>query len=130
MEDWITIETRDGSTRFEPGETVEGTVAWRLSPPPRSVEVRLLWYTQGKGDQDVVIVESEPFATPGAEDRRGFVFRVPEGPFSFSGKLISLEWALEAVAEPRSRAQRLAITVSPTRREILLHAGLQGESAG
>jgi hypothetical protein len=105
---------------FRPGDDVEGTVRWRLDQPPRSIELRLFWYTEGKGDQDVGVVEALPFADPGQEDHRSFRFRLPAGPFSFSGKLISLLWAIEAVAEPGDSSGRLEITVSPTGREILL----------
>jgi len=99
---------------------VEGTVSWRLDQPAETVELRLFWYTQGKGDQDVGVVAAVPFASPGLADRRPFRVRIPEGPYSFSGKLISLLWALEAVVEPGARAYRIEITVSPTRREILI----------
>ena len=130
MNDWIRVETRDGSTALLPGETVEGTVAWHFDAPATSVELRLLWYTEGKGDQDVGIVETVPFANPGVDEIRPFRVRLPQGPFSFSGKLISLVWALEAVAEPGARAERLGLTVSPTRREILLPSGGAVAGAG
>jgi hypothetical protein len=118
--DWLQLETRDGANAFLPGETVEGTASWQLDPPAETVELRLLWYTQGKGDQDVGVVATLAFPEPVAKDRRAFSLQLPEGPYSFSGQLISLLWALELVAEPGSRASRLEITVSPTRREILL----------
>ena len=126
--DWITIETRDGSTVFAPGEVIGGTVSWHLQGA-ESLELRLLWYTEGKGDQDSRVVTTVGLGNPGENEVRPFNIRLPEGPFSFSGKLISLVWALEAVAAPGSRAARLEITVSPDRREILLpsaagaHAG-------
>jgi hypothetical protein len=121
--EWIRIETRDGVNAFLPGETIEGTVGWHFDVPAKNVELRLLWYTEGKGDQDVTVVESVPLPNPGRDEVRPFQIRLPAGPFSFSGRLISLVWALEAVAEPGSRAERLPITVSPTRQEILLSSG-------
>ena len=120
---WIQIETTDGVTSFRPGDVVEGKAFWRLDPPPESVELRLFWYTEGKGDQDVGIVETIPYAGPAAEDRRSFQLRLPEGPYSFSGKLISLVWAIEVVAQPGDRVGRCEITVSPTGSEIRLHPG-------
>jgi hypothetical protein len=126
---WIQIETRDGVNAFHPGDDVEGTVRWKLDEPPSSFELRLFWYTQGKGDQDVGVVETLPFEAPAAEDRRPFRFRLPAGPWSFSGKLISLLWALEAVAEPGAQAERLELTVSPTGREIALPQGPTGGAA-
>jgi hypothetical protein len=131
---WIRIETRDGVTAFRPGDEIAGTVRWRLDQPPRSLELRLFWYTQGKGDQDVGVVASLSLAEPGLEGRserpseglsegsRSFEFRLPAGPYSFSGHLISLLWALEAVAETagHTQAERREIVVSPTGREILI----------
>jgi hypothetical protein len=116
----LQIEMRDGVTAFHPGDEIEGTVRWRLDPPPQSLEVRLFWYTQGKGDQDVGVVATLPLAGPGIEDRRSFRFQLPVGPYSFSGKLISLLWAIEAVAEPGSASERCEITVSPTGQEVVL----------
>lgn len=116
----MTIETQDGANAFLPGETVEGTASWQLDQPAETVELRLFWYTEGKGDQDVGVVSTVPFASPGLQDRRPFRVPLPEGPISFSGKLISLSWALELVAEPGDRASRIEITVSPTRQEILI----------
>jgi len=116
----MTIETQDGANAFQPGEVVEGTASWQLDQPAETVELRLFWYTEGKGDQDVGVASAVPFANPALQDRRTFRVTLPEGPVSFSGKLISLAWALELVAEPGSRASRIEITVSPTRREILI----------
>src|SRR3954465_3126980 len=128
--DWMRIETRDGVTAFLPGETVEGTVGWHFDAPARSVELRLLWYTEGKGDQDVGVVASVPLANPGMDEIRPFQIRLPAGPYSFSGRLISLVWALGAWPGPGSRAERLPITVSPTRQEILLGTGAAVAGSG
>ena len=126
--DWITIETRDGAAVFAPGEVISGTVSWHLEGA-KSVELRLLWYTEGKGDRDSRLVTTVELAHPGENEVRPFNLRLPEGPFSFSGKLISLVWTLEAVAAPGSRAAHLDITVSPTGREILLPS-VAGTHAG
>jgi hypothetical protein len=128
--DWIQVETVDGRVSFLPGETVEGVASWHLDAPPQSIELRLFWYTEGKGDQDVQIVETVSFDQPGTDDRRAFRVRLPAGPYSFSGKLISLSWAFEVVAEPGARAGRCPLVISPAGREILLHPGIQRASQG
>ncbi len=117
--DSIQIETHNG-TAFVPGGIVEGTVSWQLAVPAKTMELRLLWYTTGKGEQDVGVVSTYPFPAPELQGRRGFNLSVPLGPYSFSGTLISLLWALEVVVEPGQRASRIEIVVSPTRREIVL----------
>lgn len=116
----IQVQIRDGYTAFHPGDVVEGTVLWQLEPGPAEIEARLFWYTTGKGDQDIGIVETLPFANPGPTDRRQFRFHLPAGPYSFSGKLISLEWAVEVVAQPGDVAGRAEFTLSPTGDEIRL----------
>jgi len=129
----IEIETVDASTSWRPGETLEGTVSWRFDRDPKSVELRLFWYTEGKGDQDVEVVSALAFENLASQDRRTFRFSLPAGPYSFSGKLISLTWALEAIVMPGTVVDRLEISVSPTGREILLQkgsVGAQGESPG
>ena len=108
------------ATSFRPGETVEGTVRWQFPEPPEEVELRLFWSTSGKGDQDLEIMQVVPFGNPGAQDRRTFRVRLPEGPYSFSGKLITLAWALEAVAQPGDRSGHLELVLSPTGEEIRL----------
>lgn len=116
----IQVQIRDGYTAFRPGDVVEGTVLWQLEPPPTEIEARLFWYTRGKGDQDVGIVETLPYDNPAPTDRRPFRFQLPNGPYSFSGKLISLEWAVEVVAQPGDVAGRAEFILSPTGDEIRL----------
>ena len=114
----IQVETRDGITSFRPGDDVSGRASWQLDRQPDEVVARLFWYTQGKGTQDVVVVQEEIFPAPGQQDQRKFNFRLPEGPFSFSGRLISLIWAVEVVALPGEESGRVEFTVSPTGDEI------------
>ena len=114
----MTIETESGKDRFVPTDKVSGTVSWDLDKAPDSVELRLFWYTKGKGDRDVGIVDSVSFANPQAHDSRDFSFTLPEGPYSFSGRLISLIWALELIAKPSDLTERFYLTVSPTGEEV------------
>lgn len=102
---------------YEPGEVMAGAVSWQLPEPPESVELRLFWYTEGRGDQDVGIVESINVDAPGQTDRRGFSFTLPLGPPSFSGSLISIIWALELIAEPGHHVERWNLVIGPNRRE-------------
>jgi len=128
---FIEIELDDGRTSFRPGEELAGSVLWDLSEgePVASAEVRLVWFTRGRGDRDSGIVAAEELAGPQAVDRRLFRFTLPAGPYSVSGKLVSIVWAVEVVLEPGSRAARTEIVVSPTGREILLHSDQAAEVA-
>src|SRR5438067_7215933 len=119
----MTILLADQKAEYLPGDTVGGTAEWSLEVEPKSAELRLFWYTKGKGTQDVGIVHAEHFENPKRADSRSFSFTLPLGPYTFSGRLISLIWALELIVEPGARAVRHEITVSPTLREVLLGTG-------
>ncbi len=114
------VVTSDNRTEFLPGALIEGRVSWQLDKPAEAIEVRLFWYTRGKGTEDVNVVDMVRFDQPSQSDDRSFRFTLPEAPYSFSGKLISLIWALEVVALPSKEVARLDITLSPTGREIVL----------
>jgi hypothetical protein len=107
-------------TVYAPGEVLHGSMEWSLDEMPRSLELSLFWYTSGKGTRDVGVIDTRRLDSPGALGRKDFSFTLPDGPYSFSGKLISLIWALELTCSPGSDISRQEITVSPTGREILL----------
>lgn len=121
MNDTLAIGTFENKNAFLPGETVAGKAMWILEKEPTSVEIRLFWYTEGKGTQDVGIVATKAVPAPDGRNEVDFSFTLPVAPYSFSGKLISLLWALEVVALPVGQTARYGIVVSPTRNEIILH---------
>lgn len=108
---------------FKPGETIRGRVTWQVDEPPQSAELRLFWYTSGKGTEDVENVDSVVFQTPQANDNRDFSLTLPRQPFSFSGKLISLVWAIELIVEPGSNVERQEFIMSPSGEEVELGEG-------
>ncbi len=116
----LTIELRDGKTQFRPGEMIQGAAYWKFPSAPKSLEARLFWHTRGKGTEDVLILDSYAFANAKSEEARPFEFEAPEAPYSFSGKLVSVIWALELVAKPGEESQRVDITISPTGKEVVL----------
>lgn len=120
----LRIDIDGGQRAFKPGETIRGRVTWQVDEPPQSAEVRLFWYTSGKGTQDVENVGSVALQTPQPNDDRTFSLTLPRQPFSCSGKLVSIVWALELIVEPGSNVERLQFVLSPTGSEVVL-----GESA-
>lgn len=115
----LRLETHEDQVHFQPGQTLHGLAGWELDEPPDTVEVRLSWYTEGKGDQDVRIVKHESFDNPPAVDARIFEFELPIQPYSFSGSLISVRWALELIVD-HTHSRRLDIVIAPEGREINL----------
>jgi len=122
----LTIETVDGKTRFEPGETVEMLVGWNLEVQPEAIEVRAAWKTAGMGTQDMSVVRTERVDHPKAMDGRRLLLELPREPYSFSGKLISLVWFLDVVALPSGEGRHVEITIAPGGREVVLDGASTG----
>jgi hypothetical protein len=81
----IEVRIKDGKNQFQPLDWIEGHVSWNLKSPPRNIEIRLLWFTEGKGTTDLSILES---ITLGADSNRAsgdvpFRFQLPSAPYSF-----------------------------------------------
>jgi hypothetical protein len=113
------IELADDRSVFKPGASVEGRVSWNVDGAT-SAEMRLFWYTHGKGTEDVGLIDTVAFPSPQTTDQRTFRFTLPEAPFSFSGKLISIIWAIELIVEPGPSVERREIVLSPSGREVVL----------
>ena len=116
----LRIELAGGRTAFMPGQPISGRVSWRLADQPSSAQLRLFWYTSGKGVTDVGVVEMLPFASPQREDQREFTLTLPREPYSFSGTLIALRWALELMLEPGGLVERLEFVLAPTGQPVVL----------
>ncbi|MDB6171591.1 MAG: hypothetical protein JWL59_902 [Chthoniobacteraceae bacterium] len=123
----LKIGVHEGRTHFLPGEEVAGAVLWELDEPPKSAELRMIWFTRGKGTEEAEVVATQSFDHPQPGDTRKFNLKLPAAPYSFSGKLISLIWALELVIKPGKRFERLEITMAPGEHEIILPAGPEPE---
>jgi hypothetical protein len=123
----LEVELQDGQSVFAPGETIRGVARWELDETPTELEVRLFWYTEGKGDQDVAVVDTVTRQSPPAEGELRFSLTAPRAPSSFSGRLISLVWAVELVVQPGGGAARTELLLSHTGREIRLDTTPQPE---
>jgi len=119
----LNIEIANDQKGFVPGQVLSGAVYWGNQRSTRNAALRLLWYTEGKGTEDVGLVESIDFENAQPTDRYAFEFTMPIGPHSFSGRLISLSWALEL--QVGKEWVRKEIVLSPTGREILLGTSAQ-----
>jgi hypothetical protein len=126
----IRLGLRENKTAFRPGETIEGAVLWEFEKAPALAEVRLLWFTRGKGTEDGETAATVKFENPTAGDTRQFSFTAPNGPYTFSGTLIALIWAVEFVSKPGNAFERVEIIIAPEGREIVLPKIPQPKVAG
>ena len=134
-ERFVRVELENGQAAFQPGDEVRGSLYWSLDgtsqdPGRESIEVRLFWRTEGKGTGDAEIAQVEKIEAAGPQGERSFRLLLPQAPWSFSGKLISLVWAVEAVAEASGESGRVDIVSAPGGREVRITAagGGHGDS--
>jgi hypothetical protein len=124
------IATELDNRAYTPGETLRGTVRWRMDAAATDgASLRLIYHTAGKGTTDVLVVEERKFDSPTGGGEGAFEFVLPDGPYSFSGKLVSLIWSLEFEAGVGKDAlvERMDLTLSPTGKEIDLYAHATAE---
>ena len=111
----IAMQLLDERSAYQPGERVRVHVSWSLSEQPRDIRANLFWFTQGKGTTDTVVVESLTAPVVNLVGEWSFEFSLPAaGPFSYSGRLLSVCWAIEVIAEKRCGFARQDLIVSPT----------------
>lgn len=116
----IVLQLEEGRTSFRPGEMIRGAAAWSLGSIPQSATIRIGWNTAGKGTVNSSAVETKPLPVSAAREQVMFELRAPLEPYSFSGKLISLIWAVELLVEPGRKLMRTEIVIAPGIEEINL----------
>lgn len=123
----LDIQIEDDRTAFEPAETIAVLLEWSLPETPESLELRAVWNTVGKGTTDIGVEQSVEIDSPNASDSRQIELTLPSAPYSFSGTLVSLVWALELVAEPSRASFRKEITIAPGASEVILQRARSGD---
>lgn len=118
--DQLAVFLPGNRTAFAPGDRIEVTVLWAFSRVPGTIDVRLFWITRGKGTEDIEIVDRSSIRAPTVAGEERCVFVLPEAPWSFSGKLISLVWGVEAVVAAPEQAARCEFVLAPDAAEIRL----------
>jgi hypothetical protein len=63
-----------------------------------AVEISVIWFTQGKGNEDMGVhffrrIAGQPLADAVAEGRLQFETDLPDGPVSYRGKILKIDWA-------------------------------------
>jgi hypothetical protein len=96
----------DGNGRiYKPGETLSGEyMLERISPHAvKAVEVSVLWYSEGKGDEDLAVhefwrrdEEQGDLQDPRRSER--FATTLPDSPLSYDGAILKLRWCVRVRA--------------------------------
>lgn len=124
------LDIDNDQKNYIPGQQISGTVVWEDFPPETThLEVRLIWYTQGKGTRDfelMAAVRLECANLP--KGQQAFQFVAPHRPSSFSGSKLSVVWGLELIDFPSKESMITQICISPTGQEIRLEKDFDDEA--
>ncbi len=113
---------------YYPGTDLVATVTWHFSEPPTGFLFRLLWTTEGKGTQDVGQVSTKRISTTKSQGSEDVKIRLPWGPYSYSGKLLSILWSIEVTAEPGGETASFPFIMGPDAKEVLMGTSKAGSS--
>ncbi len=103
---------------LSPGEAISGRAGWQLDKQPAKVAIRLFWYTTGKGSDDSELIDEVVLDDPSAHQLYDFSFELPVEPYSYHGKLLSIEWAIEVVAGKHSSIESFIMAPDGIVRDI------------
>ena len=103
-----------GRTRFAPDEEVPVAIGWELPGPPEELTLELIWATAGRGRTDRAAVLRRVWrgglAAAGAEV---VPWRMPAGPLTREGKLVSIGWVLRLHAKGEKKPAEVAVVLAP-----------------
>lgn len=115
----LEIQIENDQTAFQPGDEIHGKIKWQFENDPETLTLGLFWKTAGRGTQDIGVPCSQTFDNPGLYGEKDFTIKCPEGPYSFSGKLISIIWGLELTGQKGKNAAVIDLTIGPNAREVV-----------
>jgi hypothetical protein len=116
----LEIVLREPRAAFRPGERLAGQARWELDRSPRTVEVRLLWFTRGAAIPESAVAQKSIFTRPMRAETRDFEFILPDGPYSYAGQYSFLRWGLELVTLPAEEHTLVEFCLSPSGMPVYL----------
>ena len=102
----------EGARRVQqPGEALSGKFQIDAVDPTeiQSIEVSVLWYTEGKGDEDLGVSHFRRYTPENAGNKplcelRDFSTTLPNSPLSYDGLVLKIRWCVRVrVFLPRGR---------------------------
>lgn len=99
----VNVHFRKGSgiQTFRPGDLLEADIEVISDKPVEchGIEVSVGWHTEGRGDRNSETVYVEPFGvimelSPDEPVKEFFSCRLPSQPWSYTGELINIVWAV------------------------------------
>jgi hypothetical protein len=93
------IRVKLEKAEYAPGEELAGAFVVEAGEPAelRTLELTVLWYTEGKGDEDLGVIHHEDWAPGKGKDfdlaqPYAFAVRLPRTPLSYDGVIVKVHW--------------------------------------
>jgi hypothetical protein len=97
----IRITFDSSSAHYQPGDRLSGRyiIEGTQLRPARAVELSVLWYTAGKGEEDMVVHHFERFTDEPTRPLdlrmpRRFATVMPASPLSYDGVILKICWCI------------------------------------
>lgn len=126
--DRISIKLKDGKISYQPGEKIRGEIEWEFTQEVPDITLNIFWYTEGIGTQDSEVARTEVIKAPLQNDCQSFEIDLPMAPYSYSGQISALKWAIEATAMKEKVKDVQEFSMSPGNKEIILPEVKEGLS--
>ena len=100
LEPRVVVNFDRPSRRYDPQETVrlQYHVAGTGDAQVRMIERSALWYTEGKGEEDLGICFFERITDaehlPPTQRQGEFAFRLPASPMTYEGTIVKIRWCV------------------------------------
>jgi hypothetical protein len=93
----VTIRLDRQPPHYQPGDELTGSVAWQ-GGEVESVELSVLWHTEGKGSEDLGVHHFERYSSDSeplqANRERRFATCLPLSPLSYDGLIVKVCWCV------------------------------------
>lgn len=114
MEPLISMTILNPRPVHHPGELLEGEVQIDAVGERviRSIETTVLWFTEGKGDEDIGVHffesrQQEDFPDIDLRELHRFSTLLPQSPLSYDGKIVKIRWCVRTRVFLRDGRQAL-----------------------
>ena len=111
---WVNVSVPAERKAWRPGEALEVRAEWELEAGAGPLQLRLCWKTSSPtSSPEPVVVKTESVDVPEAKGERALRMDLPDGPWSFIGKLFELEWYVE-LESADGISRKAEFVLSPT----------------
>ena len=107
----VSLRLIGDSRAYQPGQILHGEFFVDVDSPHavRSVEISVLWYTEGKGDEDMAVhffqrIGNDNGSPVDLRSTHPFETQLPHSPLSYEGAIVKIHWCVRLrVFLPRGR---------------------------